>query len=69
MLMLLGCDEDFEISGRVHDGNGEGRPNPETGVKLLTALLVKGEFALLLDLERRTHVSGYREPVEIRLWL
>ena len=50
-LMVLGGDEDLEIPGRVHDGDGERRPNPEAGVKLLPALVVEGGFALLLDLE------------------
>lgn len=68
LLLLLGGNENLEILCRVHDGNREGRPNQEAGVKL-PALLFEGEFALLLDLKRGAHVSGYREPVEIRLWL
>lgn len=67
--MLLGGDEDLEIPGRVHDGDGEGRANPEAGVELLPALLVEDGLALLLDLERGAHVRGYREFVEIRLGL
>lgn len=57
-LLLVRGDEDLEIPCRVHDGNGEGRPNPETGVELLPALLFEGDLTLLMDLERRTHVSG-----------
>jgi hypothetical protein len=68
-LLLLGGDEDLKILGRVHDGNREGRPNPETGVKLLPALLLEDKLTFLLDLERGAHVRGYRELVEIGLWL
>jgi len=67
--MLLGGDENLEIPGRVHDGNSEGRPNPEAGVKLLPALLFNGKLAFLLDLDRGTHVSGDRQLVKIRLGL
>lgn len=67
--MVLGSDEDLEIPRRVHDGECEGRPNPEPGVKLLPALLVEGDLAFLLDLERGTHVGGYGELVEIGLGL
>jgi len=69
-LLLLGGDENLEIPGRVHDGNSEGRPNSETGVKPLPALLLDGsELAFLLDLDRGTHVSGDRQLVKIRLGL
>jgi hypothetical protein len=65
----MGGDEDFEIPGRVHDGKREGRPDPKTGVNVLPALLFEREFTFLLDLERGTDASGYREPVEIGLRL
>lgn len=68
-LLLLGGDENLEIPCRIHDGNREGGADPETGVELLPTQLFDGEFAFLLDLERGTHVGGYRELVEIGLRL
>ena len=62
-MVVLRGDEHFEIPGRVHDGNRKGRPDPETGVKLLTALLLEGELTFLLDLERGADAGGYREPI------
>jgi len=61
--MLLGGDEDLEVSCCIQDGEREGRPNSEAGVTLLTALLLECELEFLLDLERGAHVSGDREPV------
>ena len=66
--LLVGGDEDLEIPGRVHDGNGERRAHAETGgVKLLPALLLEGDLTFLMGLERRAHVGRNRQLVEIRL--
>jgi len=61
--MVLGGDEDLEISCCVQDGDREGRANPEAGVTLLAALLLERELEFLLDLGRGAHVSGDRELV------
>ena len=59
-LLLVGGDEDLEIPCRVHDGNGERRTHAETGVKLLPALLLKGDLTFLMGFERRAHVGRNR---------
>jgi len=66
-LLLVGGDEDFEIPRRVHNGNGERGSHAETGVKFLPALLLEGDLTFLMGLERRTHVGGNRQSIEIRL--